>query len=322
MHPMDDNLVGYLLSALDDESRRGVEGYLRSDPGARRKLARLRQVLQPLEADRAAPEPPGGLALATLDRIAEAGPRTLPLAPRVSPAQAVGRGWWRRPDVLVAAALLLIVGGVVFAWLSGTRQRSDIVACQANLHRLHTSLVNYADLHDEAFPCVEADGARSFAGVYAPLLADAGLLGPGVSVTCPGEGPRSASQEPGQVRKLEGLFAASRPDYDRAARELGGSYAYSLGYRDGNGLCGLRKDSGDLLPILADRPPADPDGPDNSGSHGGRGQNVLTIGGSVRYVKSRRVGLNGDDIYVNLDQRVGAGLTSADTVLAASDASP
>ena len=64
------------------------------------------------------------------------------------------------------------------------------------------------------------------------------------------------------------------------------------------------------------------EGPGNSLNHGGGGQNVLYIGGNVRYVTTRTVGIGGDDIYVNLHQRVLAGVTPSDTVLGASDASP
>ena len=59
-------------------------------------------------------------------------------------------------------------------------------------------------------------------------------------------------------------------------RDAGGDYAYTLGYRDGDDVAGLRRDSGDLLPILADRPAA---GDGNSPNHDGAGQNVLYIGG-------------------------------------------
>src|SRR5262249_26854738 len=58
MHPMDDNLVGYLLDALDAESRRAVDDYLHTDPEARRRLDHLRRLLEPLEADGEPPAPP------------------------------------------------------------------------------------------------------------------------------------------------------------------------------------------------------------------------------------------------------------------------
>ena len=80
----------------------------------------------------------------------------------------------------------------------------------------------------------------------------------------------------------------------------------------------------DLLPILADAPAnnerCQPRG--NSGNHGGRGQNVLYVSGAVRYCTTRTVGMDRDDIYLNLDQRVNAGLNSRDTVLGAGATQP
>ena len=43
MHPMDDNLVGYLLDALNEETWRETDVYLRTHPEARGKLTRLRR---------------------------------------------------------------------------------------------------------------------------------------------------------------------------------------------------------------------------------------------------------------------------------------
>jgi len=325
MHPLDDNLVGYLLNALDDDGRRSVEVYLRSNPEARRKLARLQELLSALAADRDDPAPPPGLARATLARVREAVPRTLPAAPPLSAAQAGARGWWRRTDVLAAAACLLLAVGIGAAWLVSAWQRSDILACQENLHQFHRALTAYSSARpDGAFPQVEDDGPRAAAGVFIPVLADARVLGDDVSVSCPARGRRPAP-EPGQLRKLEELYRTDRDGYTRAVKDVAGCYAYALGYRDAAGLHGLRQGVGDLMPIMADCPPfheAAAGGGGNSLSHGGSGQNVLTVGGSVRYCTNRDVGLEGDDIYLNRNRRVLAGLSPTDTVLAVSDAVP
>src|SRR5690348_14846337 len=108
---MDEHLVGYLLKALDPDTQREVEAYVREEPEAARKLELLRQALDPLDADREAPVPPPGLRLRALARIAEYRCRDLPrvsVPPPIRP-RPPDRSWYRRTDVLVAATLLLVV---------------------------------------------------------------------------------------------------------------------------------------------------------------------------------------------------------------------
>jgi len=327
MHPMDDNLVGYLLDALDGESRRAVEAYLHTHPQARVRLDRLRRLLAPLEADRAAPVPPSQLVQQTLARVTETRGRALPLAPRTGSGSTGGRGGWRRVDILVAAALLLVSLGLAATWLVKTWQRSAIADCQENLHNFHTALVDYTEQRDDrAFPRVAETGSHSFAGVFVPVLTDAGLLGEDVSVTCPAKGRRAPSQERDQVRRLEEWYVSNRDRYEQAVRDMVGGYAYSLGYREGGRLWVLRCNAGeDLQPILADSPPfpgTSEATPGNSLNHGGTGQNVLFVGGAVRYVTNRTAGLDDDDIYVNVNHHIRAGMHQRDTVLGASDARP
>jgi len=328
MHPMDDNLVGYLLDALDADSRRAVEDYVRTHPEARARLDRLRHMLEPLEADRAPPAPPPHLVQATLARLAQARGRTLPFAPRTTSGLGGSRGGWRLSDSLIAAAMLLLSVGLGVTWVVNKGwQRSGMVACQENLHNYHRALVAYTEQRDDrAFPRVEETGPRSFAGVFVPVLAEADLLGDDISLTCPANGRRAPSREGDQMRRLEQWYASDRDRYDRAVRDMAGGYAYSLGYREGGGLCVLRRVEGeDLQPILADCPPfpgTSEATPGNSLNHGGTGQNVLFVGGSVRYVTTRTAGRDDDDIYLNLDQRIRAGVHERDTVLGASDARP
>ena len=128
-----------------------------------------------------------------------------------------------------------------------------------------------------------------------------------------------ASRCPYTVAELEDLYQRSPDAFRAASRELAGDYAYCLGYEDGPAHRGLQRDSGDGLPILADGSGEDAG---NSANHEGAGQNVLFVGGNVRWCTLPTVGLDGDNIYVNRDFRVRAGVCRSDSVLAASDASP
>jgi hypothetical protein len=218
----------------------------------------------------------------------------------------------------VAALLFLVIGGLSTPGLLHQWRKYQIAACANNLRLYWESLNRYSDQHEEAFPRVEAHGPRSVAGIFIPILNESGVLSPDVSVLCPAVGQQpatrlTASQLEAMADKQPQAFAALAPD-------LAGSYAYSLGYNEGFVLCGLRRNLGDQLPIMADRSRYPQ--PGTSINHGGSGQNVLYIGGNVRWCTQRTVGLAGDDIYINQLDQLRAGINRGDTVLAPSDTSP
>jgi hypothetical protein len=316
---MDENLVGYLLEALDPATHREVSAHLEAHPEARARLELLRRALSPLALDRDEPPLPPGLLIATLGRVAEHRCRRLPDAPAPSPRQvgARGRRWPRRVDLAAAAVLLVLVGGLaapllVRQWFGYRR-----TACADNLRRFWVSLVAYSDRNDGAFPRVEREGPHAVAGIFVPLLRDEGVLGE-VSVGCPAQGPKAPPHH--SVRDLEELFGAHPDDFQRAAHGLAGDYAYSLGYWEDGSHRHLRLGD-DEFPILADRSDAKHG---NSPNHGGAGQNVLYVGGRVAWCVTPTVGVGGDHIYLNRDKppKVAAGLGRSDTVLAPGGARP
>ena len=325
---MEENLVGYLLKALDDEPQRQVEASLRESPELRARLERLERSLAPLAADGETPEPCPGLVLSTLARIAEYQCRKLPDAPSppLSQSVPVGRSWLRRPDVLVAALLLILLGGIgssslIHLW-GDYHGRTE---CRKNLLLLWQGLHRYCDVHDGNFPRVEEKGARGVSGIFVPILGDSGMLGSEVSLACPAQERRPA--EIRSVREMEELYARDPNKFLVEARRLAGGYAYTLGYRDSAGYHGLRcdtveTDSLKLLPIVADR--LESLMQLNSANHGGTGQNVLYLDGHVEWRTNRNAGINGDDIYVNRHDppQLLAGEGREDTVLGPGDASP
>jgi hypothetical protein len=317
---MDDKLVGYLLQALDPPDLQEVEAHLRTHPEARSRLALLERALAPLAADGQPPAPPPGLVLGTLARVAEYRCRGLPAAPPPAPSQvgAPGRRWARRPDVLAAAALLLLVGGLGLSALARQWRAYQREACASNLRSLWEGLERYSDHHEGDFPRVEEEGPRGVAGVFRPLLHDAGVLTGSAGLACPSQGRRPPPDT--SVRDLEELFRTSPEQFRAVARDLAGGYAYSLGYEEDGTLCGPGRVLGDGMPILADC--GRPDVQGNSPNHGGAGQNVLYIGGHVRWCTQRTVGPAGDDIYLNQRNELHAGLNRNDCVLGPGDAAP
>ncbi|HEY7154397.1 MAG TPA: hypothetical protein VH575_10605 [Gemmataceae bacterium] len=317
---MEENLVGYLLKSLDAETHQQVEAALETSPELRARLGLLERALAPLAADAEPPQPRPGLIVSTLARIAEHQCRKLPPAPPPPRSQsAASRPWMRWPDVLAAACLLLLLGGLGASTLLHLWRDYDTrLKCQDNLRVIWTGLRGYCENHDGDFPRVEEKGPHGVAGIFVPVLREDGYLVPEAKLRCPAQG--SAAPKGCSLREMDELFQKDPDAFHREAGKLAGDYAYTLGYRDGGVYRGLRCDSGDTLPIAADR--LGPLSQRNSVNHGGRGQNVLYLGGNVIWCTRRTVGIDGDDIFVNQDNQVFAGKTREDSVLGPSDATP
>jgi hypothetical protein len=311
------------LKALDTNAEREVEAYLRSNPEAPGKLELLRQALEPLEADRQEILPPPGLRMRTLGRVADHGSlveEPMPASPpvlHVAPAS-----WWRRADVLVAASLLFICLPLALPLLTTAHRAYRRQQCENNLRGLWGALMAYSDHHHGDLPKVEEEPPANFAGAYVPILSRDGLL-QHVSLGCPANGTQPASS-----LTLEELSALQRTEprrFEEYVRQLGGCYAYPLGYRSQGRLYGLRREANaenDNLPVLADRPPFEnADSPElltaNSENHGGKGQNILFLGGNVAY-RARNAGPYANDIFLNANRQLKPGIARWDTVLAAS----
>jgi hypothetical protein len=328
---MDENLVGYLLDALDDDSRREIERQIRRSPEAQHRLELLREAIEPLDGDREVEEPPPDLWVRTLARVAEYRCRPkvaveAPVEPGPSPSIS-GRAWWRRADVLVAASLLFCISLLLPPLLSQLRYYHSRVACENNLRQFYFALRNFSDGHDGDFPNIAAAAPEPWnnAGFFVPILNGEGLLSNEVSVQCPANGLVPPTQ-----LTLQDLQKMDPDQLDQVAWSFGGSYAYSLGYRDADGTHGLHFDpnlANSIRPILADRPPREIVLGDlrNSPNHGGYGQNVLFMDGHCEFCPQRTLpspigGL--DDIYLNQDNKVQAGRGPWDTVLGDSQARP
>jgi prepilin-type processing-associated H-X9-DG protein len=319
---MDENLVGYLLNTLDPETHREVEHHLETDPGARERLETLRRALEPLAADTDEVEPPPGLVVRTLGRVAEYICRDLPHAPPQRPrAAGVMTPLWRRADVLVAACLLITFLGFTIPWVVSVYHQANVTACQNNLRQFYAGLRAYSEQHRNQFPDVHraADAPRNVAGLVVPILMDARALPREASIRCPANGgPQPCPWTLQELRDMD------LQRFQRHVHELSSCYAYSLGHLSNREVVGPRFDAdkpNHLLPIMADCPPPNPRH-GNSLNHGSRGQNVLFADGSVKLCTLRTVGFGGDDIYLNKDHKVAAGLDWKDAALGGSSATP
>jgi hypothetical protein len=347
---MDENLVGYLLNALDEPTHGQVEAYLRNNPEAQKRLDTLRRALEPLALDKEIEDPPPGLTFRTVARVAEYRSRPVaepPAAPPVTIAAPTERRWWhRRVDVLVAAAIIVVAGGLFFQTSGTLRATQARMECANNLRNFHQGLTTFASTHNGVYPGVPFqqrypdpnDGARSaysdpkmnVAGIFVPEMRQAGCLGSDMSVRCPGNGSKLTGNH--TLEELAQILRNSPEEFDRIVEGLACCYAYSLGYRTPGGWhCNLARDldnpdlTTDLMPIMADRPGHDGNGtPTNTSNHPG-GQNVLHVGGHVlfyRHPNNPTAPFETDNIYLNREKKVGAGVDRWDTCLGASGDKP
>jgi len=294
-----DRLLDYAFDQLDAPDRAAAEAELLRDPEAAALLARLRVALRPLEADRATPvSVPPGLVAATLAYVAQETVRhreefrDSEAARRARPA--ARREWWlldrRRLDVVVAAGLGFLAFGLLLGGVGKLRERNAVFACQERLRSLHVALDGYSDTHGGRYPEV-GTAAVPRAGDFALELARAGQYDFTQSAGCPAD-------------------AAPTP------------YAYTLGYHPtpfapvtGVRRAGFASESGDFTPLVADLPTAASSPVGGPVSPHARGQNVLFLGGTVRFATVPTVGVRGDDIYRNDAGVVRAGLRSDDATL-------
>jgi hypothetical protein len=284
---MREDLLGYLLDALDDRERRRVIEALRRDPRLRSELDALRRSLDLLDSANGEVQPPEGLADQACDLVeaceetpevvlAGISPRTSDRRGRLSSnVRELGGGArnWSVTDVIVAAGIFLAVSLLFFPAIAGSRFRSRISACQNNLQRLGYALVEYSEARGGYFPSIPIGGNQSAAGVYGPKLFEGQFITDTSVLICPGS--RLASQaDDFRPPTLDELDRASPSDLMRMHRRMGGSYGYTLGYTQDGRYCTPRNRGRACFALMSDAPSLHL-AASQSDNHGGRGQNVL-----------------------------------------------
>ncbi len=291
---MHEDLLGYLLGALDAEEQSRVEEALARDARLRAKLERLRSRLGPLDV---VPEvidvdPPAGLAervCAAIDAQAEQCRPT----PRRLAATCFENGVrlerYSASDTIVLSLVVLVAFSLILPALANSRYQARKTACQQNLRVLGEGLITYSMRDPEQrFPLVPISGSRSFAGVFAPILVEYKMIEPEwAQVICPGS-DLAASEPSWSVPTLEEIDRAERPSVlERLQERAGGSYGYSVGYLDGTRLRAVRNLNRSNFALVSDAPSYYLPGR-RSANHGGRGQNIYFEDGHYAFVTDVR----------------------------------
>ena len=335
---VDEDLLGYLLEALEPSEREAIEKRLEQDVELQRRLIRMREKLRPLWDVETEVEPPLGLAERTCRLVAEqAGrdeeelvhappewrPRPKSRAKLLPPSPvptAPASSSWRWADLAVTSAILAASLLLVLPAIESSRSNARIAACQDNLRELGQALIRYSDFNGGYFPVVPAEGNLAAAGMYAPTLLDGGFLDDARRLVCPNS--VLASQGPLHVPSLKELLAVSdQAALQRLRATMGGSYGYSLGYIENGHYRGTRNLARAVYALMADAPSGLL--PDlQSLNHDGRGENVLFEDGRVLFLTRPRPIGSADHFYLNDGGQVAAGRHRDDAVIGPSDAAP
>lgn len=308
---MHEDLVGYLLGAIDKVSAERIEQRLGTDPALRTELDRIGAALRPLDADAENVDPPAGLAERTIRRV---------LAQRqTEPWVSAPAGPWRLTDLAVAASILFVISLIILPAINESRRQRSRVECTSNLHAIGVALENYTARHGGYLPFYDTNGPFGIAGIYAPILIDSQFATDRSVFVCPSSGDRVAG-----VRSLSELRAA-QGDIDQLnsmLRSAGGSYGSLLGFTERGVYKSPRGNRQRKQVTLLDRPNRADEGDvghSNSPNHGGAGQNALYNDGSVKFLRHPEECPGCDNLFMNWGNRVGPGWGENDLVFGPSD---
>ena len=322
-----EQLLGFLLDALDDQERQLIEQQLQSDPSLVDDLQTVRNSLEPLAKTYEDFEPPRGLAARACARVDEQRQRErVSLAGGGLSAEGSGaiasRSRLSVADVVVTAGIVLAAVLIFFPAIASSRYASRLTHCQNNLRQLGLALVNYSDkIGGGFFPAVSSVGNRAFAGVYGPILIDTGYLDDSSKLICPSS-PLAEELPAYRVPTLEEIDTATPQSIMMIRQHAGGSYGYNLGVIVHGVHLPPRNQSRASFALMADAPSLF--WKDNrSTNHARQGQNFLYEDGHYRFVT-----LNAGDIswpdnpFRNRHDMIEAGVDEDDAVIAPSFAPP
>lgn len=285
---MRQQLLGYLLGALESAEEDRVEEQLQQDPALCEQLEELDASLEPLRQQRSPYPAPKGLAQRTcqfVEREIEQSQVGLASAAGVVPeTSSTGdrTRHWSLADMVTAGGVMTAMALLFFPAIANSRFQSQVTGCQDNLRLLHVALMQYADANHGFFPAVPGTGELSFAGIYGPLLHHGGYaVDPGL-FHCP------AVADSTHCKSLEiptMLELQARHDRQLALlrRRAGGDYGYSLGTVVNGTYCGVRHRGRVHFAVMADAP-SQSRAARQSINHAGHGQNVLFEDGHVHFL--------------------------------------
>ena len=314
--PNREDLLGYLLGALERREHERIEEQLVQNPQLRQELAALSRWVDGMglsdKSDHL--EPPTGLAARTCQMVTleQSDDISVDAPLPMGVAALETRNQFSLADFLVAAAVMAAAVSLFFPALASSRFKANVASCQNRLRQIGFAIGNYDEIHGN-YPSVQLVGNRTTAGVVAPILADAKFVSDPRLFLCP-TSKLAGNPDGWKVPTLDELDRATGSTLDRYQQTMGGSFAYNMGYLDGGKLRPASNEGRNYYAMLADAP-SDAHPQRRTVNHGGQGQNVLFEDGHIEFLKSLPSPKLSDDPFYNRDGIVAAGTDRDDSVL-------
>lgn len=291
---MQENLIGYLLGALDGDEQADIQQRLEYDPELREQLREIEAKLIPLEQERWQHEPPAGLAAATCKFVFEqkatpasvANKANKPLKQRAGFSQLSEwnprKHGWDVVDAVIAAGIFIAAALLFFPAIANSRHLARMTTCQDNLRQVGFSMGMFGEQNNGVLPYIPNFGNTGVAGYYAPQLVESGLLQEQGRFLCPSSELACLERGSFRVPSTAQINSASGERLVNLQKKMGGSYMYTLGHFDGGKHNATVNRGRKFFPVLADAHSTVSGKAANP--HGREGHNVAFEDGHVRFV--------------------------------------
>ncbi len=320
---MHEDLLGYLLGALEPDEMQRVSDWLRDNPEGREQLAEIQRCLEPLEQCDDVVDGPDfdGPSEDLLARTLAAIPDGIPPMGEASDGPArppapvmltdvdlsgeagAGGNRWNMMDSIGGLLSVATLLALLLPTIAAGRFEARKVACEDRLRRNWNALMQYVYRSEHGrLPEVAESGPEAFAGMFAVRLADAGLLDEPELRWCPSADLPAISPvgdstlaEPTSVAlstlpSVQSLHQMSVNELKQVQQLAGGHYAYTLGVIGDQGFSSPRFEARASFAVMSDAPLGPASHADDPGklrfSHSGQGINVLYEDGSIRFIRA------------------------------------
>ncbi|TWT38622.1 DUF1559 family PulG-like putative transporter [Blastopirellula retiformator] len=329
---MRDNLLGYLLNALEEDEARDVEVLAERDPEIQHDLQRLRSHVRLLDDSWVDVSPPAGLAaracafldapaeVAVADDPAEAvvaetpiDEKPVPRSSRAFSAMTSDSSRFTMADMLVAAGACVAAAVIFFPALASSRMLASRLQCENNLHQVGMALHDFAYQNkQQAYPAIDTDGPADFAGSFGLPLVEQGHLKSPEFLSC------AANRNENSKFRLPTLkeVAQAAPEQIPGLRaNFNLVYNYNLGTQHNGRVIAPKMQGRADYPVVSDIVHVGDKGKLAPKGHGVTGVNILFDDGRVEFIRLDEIPELVRQYYFNDLGKVEAGVNENDPVL-------